>query len=66
MSAFCCRMRERYVLGIVGENPRVETPVEAADFIDFDAEHPDGKCVVKIKFCPFCGKPVEGPLRVQG
>lgn len=58
-------MRERYQIGIVGENVAVPEPVEAADFIDFEAVHPAGKLVVNIRFCPFCAKEIKGPRRIQ-
>lgn len=63
---FCCAMRERFLLGIVAENKKVQVPTEAVDFMDFDAKTPDGRPILKIKFCPFCGKPVAGPVRVIG
>lgn len=62
--AYCCPMREKFVLGIVAEALDVPTPVDAADFMDFDEAAEDGRPILRIKFCPFCGKPVAGPLRV--
>lgn len=62
--AYCCPMRKKFVLGIVAEAPDVPTPVDAADFMDFDEAAEDGRSILRIKFCPFCGKPVAGPLRV--
>lgn len=62
--AYCCSMREKFVLGIVAEREDLPTPVDAADFMDFDEITEDGRSVLRIKFCPFCGKPVAGPLRV--
>lgn len=61
---FCCGMREHFVLGIVAERVDVPVPVDAADFIDFTAKMPNGKPVIRIKFCPFCGQAIKGPLRV--
>lgn len=60
---FCCRMRERYLVGIVAENAAVKEPPEVLDFMDFDVKTEDGRPVLRIRFCPFCGKPVGGPLR---
>lgn len=65
MANYCCPMREKFLLGIVAENPEVPTPSDAVDFIDFDAKREDGKPVLRIKFCPFCGKPPAGPLRME-
>lgn len=64
MPDFCCPMRAKYLLGIVAEATEIPQPVEAADFIDFDMPHPEGKLVIKIKYCPFCGKAIDrGPVR---
>ena len=63
MNDFCCQMRRKYLVGIVAENPEIPQPTEAVDFIDFEAEHPEGKIVMRIKFCPFCGKE-PGQLRI--
>lgn len=60
--SYCCKMREKYLLGIVSENLSVPTPTDVVDFTDFDAKTSDGRSVLRIKFCPFCGRPVEGPL----
>jgi hypothetical protein len=62
--AYCCPMRKKFLLGIVAEREDLPTPVDAADFMDFDETSDDGRPVLRIKFCPFCGKPVAGPLRV--
>lgn len=61
---FCCPMREKFVVGIVAARADLPTPIDAADFIDFDQKTPDGLTIIRIKYCPFCGKPVAGPLRV--
>ena len=63
--SYCCKMREKFLVGLVAERGDIQTPVEAVDFVDFDAKSPDGKPVLRIKFCPFCGKAVAGPLRVM-
>lgn len=62
MSDFCCKLRERFVLGIAAENPAVPVPADAVDCIDFG----DGteKPIIRIRFCPFCGTAVKGPLRI--
>lgn len=64
MTSYCCAMREKFLIGIVAENAEVKTPTDAADFIDFDLRRRDGKPVIKIRYCPFCGKDASGPLRV--
>ena len=61
--AYCCKMREKFLLGIVAERSDIPTPVDAADFIDFDATLHGGRLIIEIKFCPFCGKMIMGPLR---
>lgn len=61
---YCCKMREKFLVGLIAEAVDIPVPVEAVDFVDFDAKSNDGKPVLMIKFCCFCGKPVAGPLRV--
>ena len=61
---FCCKMREKFLIGIVAERTDLPTPVEAVDSIDFEQKSQGGRTIVRIKFCPFCGKAVDGPLRV--
>jgi len=56
-------MREHFLIGIVGERPS-PVPIEAADFMDFDRRDFKNRPVVRIRFCPFCGRDVRGPLRV--
>ena len=62
--AYCCPMRPKFVLGIVAEAPDVQTPVDAAGFMEVNEAAEGGRPILRIKFCPFCGKPVAGPLRV--
>ncbi len=61
---YCCPMRQKFLIGIVAEREDLPTPVDAADFMDFDEKSEDDRPVLRIRFCPFCGKPVTGPLRV--
>lgn len=67
--SYCCQMREKFLIGIVAENLTLPIPIDAADCIDWDADggiRPEtGKPrpVIRIRFCPFCGKPVAGPMR---
>lgn len=58
---YCCKMRERFVLGIVLENPKIDIGSDAVDCIDFGDG--TGKPTIRIRFCPFCGVAVKGPLR---
>ncbi len=60
---YCCAMRQKYLLGIVREDTSLPTPADALDFMDFDKHAGDGRPLLLIKYCPFCGKPIEGPLR---
>lgn len=62
---FCCKMREKFLIGIVAENPHVPVPTEAIDFMDFEHKTPDGKPVLRIKWCCFCGSKETGMLRVM-
>jgi hypothetical protein len=52
---FCCLMRKRFILGIIAESPNVPVPAEVVDFIDFDTLLPDGRQMLRIRYCPFCG-----------
>ena len=61
---WCCAMRERYLIGIVAENAERPTPADVVDFMDFDNKAEDGRPILRIRWCPFCGKRVDGPVRV--
>ena len=63
MTTYCCPMRRRFLVQVVGEDPAAPEPADLIDFIDFDAKRPDNKPVIRIRFCPFCGRPATGPLR---
>lgn len=60
--SYCCRARQRFVLGIVGENPEIELGVEVADLV----VRWEPKILLRIRFCPFCGVAIDGrqPLRI--
>lgn len=64
MDAYCCMMRAKFVLGIVGERRDMPTPVDVIDFQDFDNCLPDGTPILKIKYCPFCGQQPGPGMRV--
>lgn len=55
MSNYCCGMRERFVVGIVGVNEDAKDPPEIVDFaIAFSP-----RLVIAIKYCPFCAKQID-------
>ena len=60
---YCCNMREYFVIGIIGKRSDIEAPTDMADFIV--AWEP--KIIVRIKYCPFCGKEVtdDQVVRIQ-
>ncbi len=62
---YCCAMRSKFILAIVGERRDMPTPVDVVDFQDFDNPLPDGTPVLRIKYCPFCGKIItrDAPMR---
>ena len=60
---YCCAMRSKFILAIVGDRKEVPYPVDVVDFQDFDNALPDGTPVLRIRFCPFCGKPPGNELR---
>ena len=52
-------MRARFLIAIVGEDTAHPTPIDLVDYvIDWDHEPP----VIAIKFCPFCGRPIDHDL----
>lgn len=54
--AFCCSMREYFILAIL-RNPHIEKePAEVVDFVSMGENGP----VLRIRFCPFCGKTIDG------
>jgi hypothetical protein len=63
MTEFCCPMREYFVLAIL-RNPKVEK--EPKNILEFTQMGEAGP-VIHIRFCPFCGKPIDGtqPTRVS-
>ena len=52
---FCCSMREKYLIGIVAEDLDHDDPPDLVDFLDFSAKTSQGKPILRIRFCPFCG-----------
>lgn len=65
-NGYCCSMRRKFLVGIVGEDTSLPLPTEAADFIDFDEPPENGQVTMRIRFCPFCGQKVIGPFRKMG
>jgi hypothetical protein len=61
---FCCQMRARYIIGILAENAEMPTPSDVVDFMDFDNKAEDGRPILRIRYCPFCSKKIDGPVRV--
>ena len=61
-----CEMRARFLLAIVAEDHNAPRPADLIDFLDFSHKTEDGQplTIVRIRFCPFCGRPTAGPLRI--
>lgn len=61
---YCCRMRQKFLVGILGEDVGVEAPLELADFV----VNWEPKPCLSLRFCPFCGTriPPDAKLRVLG
>ena len=53
---FCCKMRQRFLVGIIAEDASIPMPYAVQDFVDYSCQSPEGKPVLKIRYCPFCGK----------
>lgn len=63
MGETCCLYRRKLVIGLLAVLPEEECGVkdsEVADLIDFDLQAPSGKPVIRVRFCPWCGKPWDG------
>lgn len=54
---FCCEMRKKFLVGIIGVDVSVPLPTDAVDCV-LDWGDPDkGKpLLLAIAYCPFCGK----------
>jgi hypothetical protein len=53
---FCCAMRAKYLLGLVGVFQDCPVPAEFPDFVlDWGCKAEGKPMVFAIKFCPFCG-----------
>ena len=61
---YCCEMRRRFIIGIVAEDKNVPTPYAVCDFLDYKIKSPDGRPVIRIRYCPFCGEEIKGDLRL--
>lgn len=57
---WCCGMRRRFLIGLMMEFVKEPKPPELVNFLDWDRKGPTDKPVIKIKFCPFCGKEIFG------
>ena len=57
MIGYCCNMRQRMIVGIVGVNQQVPEPVEIVDFV-VSFTNQLGGTTIGFKFCPWCGKPI--------
>lgn len=63
--SYCCEMRARFLISIVHEFLEAPQPKDLVDFLDFDQKDHEGKPILRIKYCPFCGvAEPKGPLRV--
>lgn len=57
MKYYCCQMRARFLISIARENRDAPQPDNLCDFV-LDWERKP-KPLIGIKFCPFCGKPLQ-------
>lgn len=52
---FCCAMRRHFLIGVIGVAPG-PAPAEVGEFVlDFEAK----PMILRTKFCPFCGRPID-------
>lgn len=52
---YCCKMREKFVIGVVATNESVPMPTELADHV----LHWGKKILFATSFCPFCGTKID-------
>lgn len=53
---FCCTMRERFLISIIGEDKNAPQPENLVDFvIDWERNLP----LIAIAYCPFCGAKID-------
>lgn len=55
-SSYCCPMRARFLVAIVGVDQRSPEPLELADYV----LQWSPSIIVGIRFCPFCGTVIDG------
>ena len=56
MKKFCCEMREFFLFGILDRrSAEGKEPASLVNFVSGMNEHGP---VIRIKFCPFCGKDI--------
>ncbi len=52
---YCCQMRRKFLVGIIAEDLRLPSPIDMVDcIVDFGPP-----VVIRIRFCPFCGKAID-------
>lgn len=57
---WCCQMRRKFLIGIVGHMNTVPDAVDVVDFMDFERTAESGAPILRIRFCPWCGKSLPG------
>lgn len=56
---YCCKLREKFVIGIVGVNEDLPDPVDIVELIDFEKKSPNGFPIIYLPFCTFCGRKID-------
>jgi hypothetical protein len=62
-----CPFRKKIAIAIIGVLDEAECGVpdsELIDILDTDLAGPDGKPVLRIRYCPWCGKSAPKPERI--
>lgn len=58
-SYWCCKAREKFLLGIQAVNKTVPDE-EVLDHVTDFKRPGDGKIQIQISYCPFCGTKIDG------
>jgi hypothetical protein len=62
---WCCPLRARFIVAIVGEAVCYPLPVDVVGYMDFDHRSPIGTPILKARFCMWCGKQITASAPVH-
>lgn len=62
MAKLCCDLRKKIIITIFKIQSEAECgigDIALVDAVDFELKTPCGRPVLRINYCPWCGKPVD-------